>query len=129
MAGTGYGHIRCNGPIRVKGDGRLLPSVPYPALSHTILQATTGNLSQQSTHLKGGIKVFLGGINAVDVIRALRNCPVVHTGHMDVYQLPGAIVRVAVDALEFRAIRATVDSTPLMDGRKLVTIMGVDPLY
>jgi hypothetical protein len=65
----------------------------------------------------------------VDVIRALRNCPVVHTGHMDVYQLPGAIVRVAVDALEFRAIRATVDSTPLMDGRKLVTIMGVDPLY
>ena len=73
--------------------------------------------------------MYLGGINAADVIHALRNAPVVHTGRMDIYQLPNAVVRVAVDALEFTGIRCQVDSTPLADGRRLVTIIGVDPLY
>lgn len=73
--------------------------------------------------------MYLGGISAQDVINALRNAPVTHTGRMDIYQTKAAIVRVATDALEFRALRATVDSTPLADGRKLITIVGVDPLY
>ena len=73
--------------------------------------------------------MYLGGINAADVIHALRDCPVVHTGRLDVYQTAGAVVRVATDALSFPAIRATVDSTRLADGRQLVTIVGVNPLY
>ena len=73
--------------------------------------------------------MYLGGIDASAVVYALRDAPVTHTGRMDIYQLPNAVVRVAVDALEFTGIRCQVDSTPLADGRRLVTIVGVNPLY
>ena len=69
------------------------------------------------------------GTTTRDVLSMLEGLPVTHTGHMDIYESRSAVVRVATDALTFRTIRAIVDSTPLLDGRRLITITGNEQPY
>jgi hypothetical protein len=69
------------------------------------------------------------GTTAPDVLSMLEGLPVVHTGKMDIYQTSSAVVRVEPSALTHRILRCAVDSTPLADGRKLVTITGGEQPY
>lgn len=69
--------------------------------------------------------MYLGSTPAA-IQQMLASLPVVHTGQMDIYQSPFAVVRCEPDAFAHTLVRVVVDSTPTLNGRRVLTVLGMD---